>query len=140
MLSLVYVSAAVQPWTTAELTALLEQSRANNAQLGITGMLLYKNHQFMQALEGPPAAVRALEARIARDPRHRDVLTLIETPIRQRAFGEWAMGFHQLDDEPPLMLPGYSNFLQSGFAELATLRQPQLVHKVLQHFRERGTG
>jgi hypothetical protein len=40
MLSLVYVSSAKQLFSEQDLKALLEQSRDNNARLGLTGLLL----------------------------------------------------------------------------------------------------
>ena len=65
MFSLVYVSAAVTWFSDRELRGLLAQCRLSNAQTGITGMLLYKDGNFMQTLEGDERTVRALEARIA---------------------------------------------------------------------------
>ena len=52
MIALVYVSAARKLFDEAELSALLTQCRANNARLGVTGVLLYADGNFMQALEG----------------------------------------------------------------------------------------
>lgn len=43
MISLVYVSAAAQPFSPAELETLLEKSRANNTRDGISGVLLYRD-------------------------------------------------------------------------------------------------
>ncbi|MEP7187723.1 MAG: BLUF domain-containing protein, partial [Roseiflexaceae bacterium] len=62
MYYLSYASVAVTPFTSAALQALLLTSRRNNMQLGITGMLLYKDGEFMQVLEGEQAAVQALYA------------------------------------------------------------------------------
>jgi hypothetical protein len=54
---LVYVSAAVTWFSEAELRALLTGARFRNENADITGMLLYKDGNFMQALEGSEAAV-----------------------------------------------------------------------------------
>jgi Sensors of blue-light using FAD len=51
MIQLVYVSSSVKPFCDNELLQLLERCRRNNDKLGITGMLLYKNGDFMQALD-----------------------------------------------------------------------------------------
>jgi hypothetical protein len=96
MLSLVYVSAATQPFSPSELDALLEKSRRNNLRDGITGMLLYRDGDFLQVLEGPEAAVRATYARIGRDRRHGGFILLDENHVEQRAFSDWAMGFRRL--------------------------------------------
>ena len=52
MYQLIYLSSATEMFTKEKLLALLEQSRPNNARLGITGILLYSNGNFMQTLEG----------------------------------------------------------------------------------------
>jgi hypothetical protein len=113
MIELVYVSSAVRPFTPEELAALLEKSRRNNAHAEISGMLLYKDGNFMQALEGPERAVDALRAKIAEDPRHRGMLTLLRRAITERSFAAWAMAFHDLNLSGDGAPPGYSEFLNT---------------------------
>jgi hypothetical protein len=113
MIQLIYVSASVRPFSAEELTELLQRSRQNNEKLGITGMLLYKDGNFMQGLEGEENAVRALAARIAKDPRHKDFATLLEKQVSEREFPDWSMGFHNLTGMDPMEVPGYSTFLDS---------------------------
>ena len=48
MLSLVYVSSALREFSKSELVELLEKSRKKNTRLGLTGMLLYKEGNFIQ--------------------------------------------------------------------------------------------
>ena len=69
---LVYLSQATHDFEAEELADLLAVSRRNNASTGITGLLMYESRLFMQALEGPRAAVEALFQKISRDPRHAD--------------------------------------------------------------------
>jgi hypothetical protein len=76
-----------------QLQELLRQSRAYNAQHGITGLLLYSDGHYVQVLEGPQSAVQALYARIQQDPRHEQVVTVSAGPGPQRQFAEWSMGF-----------------------------------------------
>ena len=52
---LIYVSLATRPMTPGDLVELLTQSRDKNARLGITGLLVYHNREFMQLLEGERA-------------------------------------------------------------------------------------
>ncbi len=52
MFFLVYVSSAVVPFTPAALVDLLATSHKNNSKSAVSGMLLYKDGNFMQALEG----------------------------------------------------------------------------------------
>jgi len=58
MIAIVYISAAVQPLSDADLEALLAKSREKNARLKVTGILLYKDGDIMQLIEGPGEAVR----------------------------------------------------------------------------------
>lgn len=92
-----YRSRATSAPTEAELQALLEWSRTYNAQQQLTGLLLYSDGQFVQLLEGPEAAVRALYARIQQDLRHTQVVTLSEGPGPHRWFSEWSMAFGYVD-------------------------------------------
>ena len=52
MFYLIYASYAAKPMGDDELLFLLEQSHEKNLTLGITGMLLYKEPDFMQMLDG----------------------------------------------------------------------------------------
>jgi hypothetical protein len=79
--------------TQVLLHELLEQSRAYNEAHDLTGVLLYSAGQFVQVLEGGEAEVRAVYARIQRDPRHTDVLTLSQGPGPKRRFADWRMAF-----------------------------------------------
>jgi hypothetical protein len=97
MFQLVYVSAAVRPLSKSELGELLAQSRKNNSRLGLTGMLLYKDGDFMQVLEGEEQVVRDMMSTIARDPRHSGILVLIQGDTSQHPFAEWSMGFRDLN-------------------------------------------
>jgi hypothetical protein len=112
VIHLVYVSSAVTQFTDEQLEALLAGSRFNNERDGVTGMLLHKDGNFMQVLEGAEGTVKEVHARIVRDVRHRDLVTMIQEPIAERQFPDWTMGFGNLDDPRVRALPGYSDFLE----------------------------
>ena len=97
LFTIVYVSAATGRPSETQLKQILDTARHHNSSLGITGMLLYRDGGFMQALEGPAEAVRALYARIQRDPRHRSIITLVSEPQDRREFAGWSMGYENLD-------------------------------------------
>lgn len=111
--SLIYVSSAARPLSTGDLVALLATCRENNARLGVTGMLLYKGGNFMQALEGERSTVRELYERIEADPRHTGELVMWQGPLPERQFEGWAMGFRDLDAAETRDIPGYSEFLNT---------------------------
>lgn len=87
-----YRSRATCPLNEAQIQHLLEKSRRHNAGQGISGLLLYSDGRFVQALEGPEDAVRTLYAKIQQDARHSQVVTVSEGPGPARRFAEWSMG------------------------------------------------
>jgi Sensors of blue-light using FAD len=138
MFSLVYVSAAVTWFSDRELRDLLAQCRLSNAQTGITGMLLYKDGNFMQALEGDERTVRALEARIAADRRHQGMVTLHSGHTAGRQFSEWTMGFFDLNAPAGDLPAGYTEFLDTPLREQAFLPAPQRCMDLMHVFRQMG--
>ncbi len=108
MYRLVYFSAATTPFTKAQLMALLKKAREKNERLGITGMLLYKEGDFLQLLEGERSAVEALFRVIETDPRHKEVFVALEEATDARLFDQWSMGFRDLHDPELPATPGFS--------------------------------
>ncbi len=109
MLSIVYISSATPPFSEAALSALLEQSRKNNARLQITGILLYKDGDIMQLLEGPEPALRELMKTIYSDRRHTGVIQLLEQEISARQFPDWSLEFRNLSPSKLRRLATYLN-------------------------------
>jgi hypothetical protein len=107
MLSLVYASTAVVGFNGADLAELLALSRAANSADSITGVLLFRNHRFLQLLEGPPHAVRNKMQLIAEDARHQDVLVLLEETVPQRQFPDWTMGYAAASALEGVTVPGH---------------------------------
>jgi hypothetical protein len=93
---LVYVSTAKELFSAEELERLLKLARAANHALGVTGLLLYSDGNFMQVLEGERDRVLALMARIRRDPRHKDIRVIFEEDAPGRDFADWSMRFRHL--------------------------------------------
>lgn len=93
---LIYFSRATQAFADQQLQDLLTQARLRNAALGITGILLYGNDQFVQVLEGEEQAVLDTYERICRDPRHRAVTLFANKAIAVRSYEGWGMYFHPM--------------------------------------------
>lgn len=110
MLSIAYLSSAARAFADEELARLLTSIRENNARLGLTGILLYSNGQFMQVLEGPEEAVRARFAVIAEDPRHTGVQFLSAERITERHYPNWRMGYRALTESFSRSVPGFDDF------------------------------
>lgn len=136
MISLVYVSSAVKLMTVKALDELLETSRANNKRLDITGMLLYKDGDFMQALEGPDEDVLSLYEKIIRDERHTGSIKLLQRRIEQREFGGWAMAFCDFNRSSEDSSEGFSTFLCEPLNSNSFRNNPTSAHKLLLSFRK----
>lgn len=133
---MVYVSAAVTWFSEAELRTLLSGARFRNQNAGITGMLLYKDGNFMQALEGTEAAVRTLYKRIEADRRHQGLLVLDSGTQEARQFALWSMAFHDISAGRREMPSGYSRFMDEPLDSPVFAQQPGRCHELLQMFKE----
>lgn len=107
MLSIVYSSTALEPFSDEELAALLAASRATNERLELTGLLLHREGHFLQLIEGPYDVVRERMEVISADPRHDNVTILLEEVISERHFPEWTMGFQAVTGAMVDEIPGY---------------------------------
>jgi hypothetical protein len=136
MFSLIYTSSALTPFRPRELRALLEKCIENNRRRDITGMLLYKDGDFMQVLEGAEATVLAAHDTIARDPRHRGLVTLWQGESPGRQFADWSMGFKDLgaDIDNPV---GYSELLNVPLTDEVFKSKPTKAHQLLLMFARR---
>ena len=137
MFYLVYVSSAVNPFSPAELVELLTKAREKNSRLGITGMLLYKDGNFLQALEGEEAAVRQLYDTISQDSRHHGEIILDEGETAERQFSHWSMGFRNLDDKEVQATPGFSQFMNKPLNATDFKANPTVCWELLNLFRDK---
>jgi hypothetical protein len=131
----VYVRSAVRPLTEDEILDILLIARQNNERLGVTGMLLYRDGNFLQVLEGPASVVDSLIQRIRRDPRHAGVIVVSRKNIEERQFQEWSMAFRNMSKDVTSQ-EGYSPFLESDFDDDETGEQSQLVFRLLRRFKQ----
>ena len=129
LVRLLYASRATRPITPGAHESILEQSRAHNPKLGITGVLCYSDDVFIQVLEGGRDEVCELYNTIARDDRHQNVRILSFEEIRERRFGNWTMGQVNLAKVNPSLLLKYGEraelnpFICSGQASMALLEE-----------------
>jgi hypothetical protein len=110
----IYASSATHAFKEDDIASILEQSRRNNAGLGITGMLLHIEGSLFQVLEGDADAVDAVYARIGQDARHTRVTQIIREPIARRSFDEWTMGFASVARDEVAQLVGANDFFATA--------------------------
>ncbi|QIN80232.1 hypothetical protein GBA65_18810 [Rubrobacter marinus] len=135
MFFLTYASTATQDLSKADLNELLAQCRKNNADLGVTGMLLYKDGNFMQVLEGEESTVRSLYAKIGGDPRHKGEILLQQGTLEERQFPGWSMGYRDLDSHEASSIPEYSEFLNTPLTGEEFSANPSRSQKLLLSFK-----
>lgn len=90
---LVYISRHSESLSSDDIEAILNASREHNQRHGISGILLFCKHYFLQCLEGSREQVNQTYNTIVKDQRHCDALILSYDNIEQRAFGDWAMAY-----------------------------------------------
>jgi Sensors of blue-light using FAD len=112
LLQLVYASNAAKPFEEEPLKELVAAARTNNARLGITGLLLYKNASFFQVIEGEEGKAQRLFEKIRQDKRHQSVVMLHRRPVELRSFPDWSMGFTLVPEKRQEALAGFLDFLR----------------------------
>src|SRR5580704_9382026 len=129
LIHLIYASTATEPFGNVQLTELLQQARATNEGLGLTGMLLHSDGNFFQVLEGEPTVVDRLYQKIILDKRHSRFTVIIREPIARRSFPSWSMGFSSVSTEELATVAGLNDFFgkRSCFVQLDAGRAKKLL-------------
>ena len=107
-----YASTAATRFDHEALLDILRRAREKNHRLGVTGVLLHHEGHFFQVIEGPVEAVQSLYETIARDPRHGQLVKIVEEPIFKRDFAEWTMGLAELDTQALQSIEGLNSYFQ----------------------------
>lgn len=135
--SLCYTSLATVPFDKDDLQELLTKSRAWNAGLDVTGMLLFKGRTFMQVLEGNDECLtKIFEERILLDPRHTSVRLLWKNSISERSFANWTMGYGDADNIMPSDSKEFNTFFENGFGSELLIQKKSLAKHFLLSFRD----
>ena len=94
---------------------LIEKAKINNAKNNITGILVYRNNNFLQVFEGSPETVDTIFDKIRMDQRHQNIFKIIDTSIDQRIFEDYNFGFTVVSDNNALQnLSDYLDWLRNA--------------------------
>lgn len=115
---IIYQSTACQEFGSLALFKLLTEAQIRNAQLEITGHLLFLDGQFTQCFEGPCDCVELLWKSIQRDKRHTNIELLLRHTAEVRRFPEWTMAFSTYSS---LYVHGMQGFFPADDGELSPL-------------------
>lgn len=99
---LIYSSNPVEPFSAGDIDALLQQARARNETLNLTGILFYDDREFLQLLEGDRQAVEQVFASIERDGRHGNIRVFHTGNVAVRSFNTWLMAFERVQPNTAL--------------------------------------
>lgn len=122
-----YISEIAETVTDIDVQVILGVAQVNNRRMDVTGMLAQSDGHFAQVLEGRTDVMRTLLAKIAVDPRHRALRSLLQDSIERRQFSRWSMGLVRRDDMAEQMLVAH----RDGCANNATARQ--LIQQLMSH-------
>ena len=114
LISITYTSAATRLLSVVELVELIEQVRAKNERLGVTGLLLYSGGNVIQTLEGTSDAVDAVFDSIRGDPRHGDIHVVDRGEVGERSFATWSMGFRNVSGREVAQLQDFGAFARES--------------------------
>lgn len=94
---LIYTSRPGKECTAYDVIQILQSSRKNNPERGITGLLVYDRRYFLQWIEGPRDNINKLFMTISKDTRHDSVVILDYGYIHSRQFSSWDMAYISSD-------------------------------------------
>ncbi len=132
---LIYSSRATREMSKEDLVHILEAARINNQAKQITGMLVFANDDFLQALEGEHDVLEALYQSISDDPRNKHCRILSDTEIEERIFPDWSMGFLEIDKADLTQRPGFIDFFNPDMTPRALVNPTSAAQFFLLGFR-----
>jgi len=73
---------------------LVASAKTRNADLAISGALLFTGTHFAKILEGPPSSIALMMTALQNDPRHSNICIAAHYPISTRIFSGWQLAYH----------------------------------------------
>ena len=119
--------------TADDLQSIMLTSLIHNSKKHITGILLFDQGTFCQALEGEQRVVHELFKKIKNDTRHTNIITIFDDEIQARDFSSWSMRFINLNQYDRNKIDGYQEFNEAF--QNQNFIKPIEAKKMLLHFR-----
>jgi len=86
---LVYRSRATHKMSEQDIDKIVADSVPFNKANNVTGLLLFDGEFFFQILEGEGEIIHGLFEHIKTDPRHTNIVKVLDSACAQREFGKW---------------------------------------------------
>jgi len=126
---IVYTSQALKMFSKRNLLDLLHDARAFNTIDNITGILMHREGNFLQVVEGDSENIENLITRLLIDPRHNNVQIISDSSVSRRLFKNWAMGCADFDRPELSFIPGVRT----------DLNDPEVVEDIIDRLPEVAT-
>jgi len=91
--AITYVSTAKKELSSTEIDDLLTTSKKNNNKKSITGVLLYKDGNFLQLIEGKKTEILTLFETIIKDERHTNIIKIFGKEKDSKPFDGYHVDF-----------------------------------------------
>ncbi len=88
-----YVSTVSANVSNTGIKDLMNFVYSHNNNIGITGILIHSEGNFFQILEGDEETVRMMFERIKKDPRHYNIIKMLDKKIDANSFTEYHTPF-----------------------------------------------
>ena len=125
-----YVSSLNNSLKTSDLSHLFKTTKNNNTCIGISGILIHKNGNFLQILEGEVEKVDTLYQNIRLDNRHHGLIVIVDTEICDRLFESYDTKFSIVDNNRQIhKLKLYLNWIKQ-----AELEKVNKLIKIIENF------
>lgn len=102
---------------------IVKVSRKCNPMAQITGMLSYRQNQYIQVLEGPYDVITDLMSKIVADTRHEDVWVFIDETISERSFPNWGVSVFDFVDQGPF----FTKFIEENIQHINAFTEQQKI-------------
>jgi hypothetical protein len=109
---------------------ILKTARIKNAQVNITGALLFNAAYFAQILEGTSEAIEDTFERIECDERHSKVKILDFKQVENRIFTDWSMAYLGADSTASVE---FAKILNASCFNLEKINGSSVVNLLKQH-------
>ena len=84
--AIAYLSNAKPDLSEEEIANILKKAREYNNAHGITGLLLYRDGNFFELIEGEKTKIKELYATIKEDSRHQNIIHFLERAADQEPY------------------------------------------------------
>jgi len=128
--TLCYVSSAKDSLSNSDIEHLFRVNKRNNTEFDISGVLVYNYGNFLQILEGDEQKINLLFEKISQDPRHNNIIKLIDTSIEERVFDDYNFGFVVVEN--PKTLKQLEKYLK--WVRKAELKPVDKIINIVENF------